>query len=139
MDMTPMVDLAFLLLTFFILTTTLRRLEGLELVLPLNGPSPKQSERTITFLVAGRDSIYAYVGPLDIGNDPPRRMGLDQVRAALHAVDDTAGLAISVRAHAGARYAGVVDVMDEVILAGLDRYSIADSLNTEEREALRLR
>ena len=36
MDMTPMVDLAFLLLTFFILTTSLRRLQGLELIAPLN-------------------------------------------------------------------------------------------------------
>ena len=33
-DMTPMVDLAFLLLTFFILTTTLNKLKVMEIGMP---------------------------------------------------------------------------------------------------------
>ncbi|MBL0044177.1 MAG: biopolymer transporter ExbD [Flavobacteriales bacterium] len=135
LDMTPMVDLAFLLLTFFILTTTLRRLEGLDLLAPL-GRAGKASDKTITFLLAGRDSIYGYAGPFDPATTPPKRLGLDQVRAALGAVKDTAGLTLLVKPSASVRYANVVDILDEFTLAGLAQYHVADSMTAEESSAI---
>ncbi len=134
MDMTPMVDLAFLLLTFFILTTTLRRIEAMDLVVPL-GKSEKASDNTITFLLSGRDSIFAYAGSLQPGGTAKRYV-LDQVRAALAAVSDTSGLALLVKTAPTAQYANVVGLLDEFALRGLRRYSIQDELDPEERTAL---
>lgn len=131
MDMTPMVDLAFLLLTFFILTTTLRRIEALDLVVPL-GSVRKASDNTITFLLSGRDSIFGYAGSLQISGTP-KRYGLDQVRAALAAVPDTNALVIQVKTAPTAQYANVVGLLDEFALRGLRRYSIQDELLPEER------
>lgn len=134
MDMTPMVDLAFLLLTFFILTTTLRRIEAMDLVVPL-GKGPTASDNTITFLLSGRDSIFGYAGTLEAGSIP-KRYGLDQVRVALAAVPDTSDLALLVKTAPSAQYANVVGLLDEFALRGLRRYSIGDELRPEELAAL---
>jgi biopolymer transport protein ExbD len=134
MDMTPMVDLAFLLLTFFILTTTLRRIEAMDLVVPL-GQGTTASDNTITFLLSGRDSIFGYAGTLKAGG-APQRYGLDQVRIALAAVPDTSGIALLVKIASTAQYANVVGLLDEFALRGLRRYSIQDALLPEERAAL---
>ncbi|MEN9700085.1 MAG: hypothetical protein RLZZ301_1283 [Bacteroidota bacterium] len=64
-DMTPMVDLAFLLLTFFVLTSTFSKPK----VLPLNYPAkvedptkkPPKVNNAATFLLAG-DKVYFYRG-----------------------------------------------------------------------------
>ena len=91
-----MVDQAFLLLTFFILTTSIRRLQGLELIAPLGGPG-KPVVNTLTFLVGGRDTICGYAGEFDPARTVPRRYGLDQVRQALRSVKDTATVRIAIR------------------------------------------
>ena len=67
-DMTPMVDLGFLLLTFFVLTSTLKEPKVMELVVPAKKPPEGQkptqfpAERTINLLLAGNNKIYWYMG-----------------------------------------------------------------------------
>jgi len=60
--MTPMVDLAFLLLTFFILTTTLNKLTLMEIVVPEkpNGAPlpPITANRVVTLILDGDDKNY---------------------------------------------------------------------------------
>ena len=131
MDMTPMVDLAFLLLTFFILTTSLRRLEGMDLVVPL-GKGGRPADNTLTFLVGGRDTIFGYAGTFDPAITVPKRYGLDQVRSALRSVKDASGLALFIKPRYNARYADVLGVMDACAMNGLVRYSILDSTAAAE-------
>src|SRR6185369_6616359 len=60
-DMTPMVDLAFLLLTFFILTTTLNKLTVMEIAVPEKSPDPPPevpAKQVVTFILDGNDKIY---------------------------------------------------------------------------------
>lgn len=64
-DMTPMVDLAFLLLTFFVLTSTFSKPKSMELSLPAPlDPTVKQTEvkNGVTFLLTKDDRIFYYVG-----------------------------------------------------------------------------
>jgi len=131
MDMTPMVDLAFLLLTFFILTTSLRRLQGLELIAPLNGPG-KPADNTLTFLVGGRDTIRGYAGAFDPARTVPRRYGMDQVGQALRSVKDTATVRIAIKPRPNAKFADVLGVVDACILARLNRYNLQDSVPMAE-------
>ena len=134
MDMTPMVDLAFLLLTFFILTTSLRRLEGLELVTRLSGHG-EPADNKVTFLVGGRDTICAYAGEFDPARTVPRRYGLDQVRQALRSVKDTASVRIAIKPRPNAKYADVLGVVDACLLARLNRYDLQDSVPMAEWRA----
>lgn len=64
-DMTPMVDLAFLLLTFFVLTATFSKPKSMELTFPAPPPpdqKPDEIKNGITFLLSKDDRIFYYEG-----------------------------------------------------------------------------
>lgn len=80
-DMTPMVDLAFLLLTFFVLTSTFSKPKSMELSLP--APPVKETDSPpvkngVTFLLTKDDRIFYYVGEFyPVGNpkgNPPTEL-----------------------------------------------------------------
>ena len=64
-DMTPMVDLAFLLLTFFMLTTTFAKPNVMQLTMPVKEKNPNPEEQTkikasqaVTVILAPDDKIF---------------------------------------------------------------------------------
>jgi biopolymer transport protein ExbD len=62
-DMTPMVDLAFLLLTFFVLTSTFSKPKSMELTFPVPPTDPKEQKpikNAVTFLLTKDDRIFYY-------------------------------------------------------------------------------
>jgi len=65
-DMTPMVDLAFLLLTFFMLTTTFSKPKAMEIGMPAdpkpNDPPPPKINNAITLMLTEKDKIFYYLG-----------------------------------------------------------------------------
>lgn len=72
-DMTPMVDLAFLLLTFFVLTSTFSKPKSMELSLP--APPEKVDDQPpvkngVTFLLTKDDRIFYYVGEFYPAGNP---------------------------------------------------------------------
>ncbi len=80
LDMTPMVDLAFLLLTFFILATTLNLAKTMEVVYP------KQTSKTMpvsdslanTFLIGEKDNqVYYYPGKFKLDSTRLVKVGMN--------------------------------------------------------------
>lgn len=66
-DMTPMVDLAFLLLTFFMLTTTFSKPKTMEVNMPVKPEDEKEQQKiaesqTITILLGGNNKVVWYTG-----------------------------------------------------------------------------
>src|SRR5580700_2376348 len=65
-DLTPMVDLGFLLITFFIFTTTMSRPTAMKVILPKDVPEKEEnnvpSSAVITLLPAKNNLIYYYEG-----------------------------------------------------------------------------
>src|ERR1043165_212044 len=62
-DMTPMVDLAFLLLTFFVLTATFSKPKSMELTFPVPPPpnyDPPKIKNGITFILTKDDRVFYY-------------------------------------------------------------------------------
>jgi len=68
-DMTPMVDVAFLLLTFFMLTTQFRPPEEVQIVLPSSHSAFKLPESNVMLITISKD------GRLFLGFDSPKLMG----------------------------------------------------------------
>jgi biopolymer transport protein ExbD len=71
-DMTPMVDLAFLLLTFFVLTATFSKPKSMELTFPAPPPKDQKQDEIkngITFLLTGDDRIFYYEGQFRAADD----------------------------------------------------------------------
>lgn len=76
LDMTPMVDLAFLLLTFFILTTTFSKPKTMDITMPVKDPVEDKdrtkvpASQTMSVLLTGNDKIIWYMG-VDSAEIPP--------------------------------------------------------------------
>jgi biopolymer transport protein ExbD len=90
-DMTPMVDLAFLLLTFFVLTSTFSKPKVMSLVYPAKevppGTPPPVVKNAITFLIT-KDKVFYYKGELNPTGGPKTELietnfGPDGVRKLL--------------------------------------------------------
>ncbi len=67
-DMTPMVDVAFLLLTFFMLTTQFRPPEEVQIVLPASHSAFKLPESNVMLITLSKDDR------IFLGFDSPRMM-----------------------------------------------------------------
>lgn len=64
-DMTPMVDLAFLLLTFFMLSTTFSKPKTMEINMPVKPDVPQDElkvNNAVTLLLTDKNKIYWYFG-----------------------------------------------------------------------------
>src|ERR1700709_2440773 len=75
-DMTPMVDLAFLLLTFFMLTTTFSKPKTMDITMPVKDapkedPTKVPASQTISILLTEKNRIIWYVG-VDDPTQPPK-------------------------------------------------------------------
>jgi biopolymer transport protein ExbD len=75
-DMTPMVDLMCLLITFFMLTTAFSKPKVMEITMPeKNTEDTKEvkisADRTYTLLLTANDKIYYYHGAIEAGKPMP--------------------------------------------------------------------
>ncbi|WP_298740208.1 biopolymer transporter ExbD [uncultured Chitinophaga sp.] len=139
-DMTPMVDLGFLLITFFMLTTTLSHPKTMDLVMPRSDGDAMQLplSKALTIILGRNNQIAYYEG---MGNDPAQppqvkytgfasRNGIgDVIRAKRSQVIQTSGkndLMVLIKADDQANYKNVVDIMDEMLINDVDRYAMVD-------------
>ena len=75
-DFTPMVDMMMLLITFFMLCTTLSKPQAMQLTMPSNDKNVQDQDKsatkashTITLILAGKDKIY-HIDGLPKYDDP---------------------------------------------------------------------
>lgn len=132
-DMNPMVDLAFLLLTFFMLASSFNQPQAMELVLP---PPPEPDEavleqpvkesKALTLVLGEADRLYWYRGITEpeVQQSSYGPDGLEQLlRAQLAATPD---LVVLVKPLDASRYANLVDVLDDLGRAAAPRYALTE-------------
>ena len=130
-DMTPMVDLAFLLLTFFVLTSTLNKPQTMEITMPEKPKDeevvPEVNEKNVLTLVLGEnDKVYWYMGTTDPEvtrtdfSDKGIRKVLFQKKAELPK------LVVLIKAMDTAKYKNMVDIMDEMNITSTQRFALVD-------------
>ena len=126
-DMTAMVDVAFLLLTFFILTTTLAKPGVMELNKPAEGgESPINCEKMMTIYLGAEDQIH-YVA----GCDQDRVMTTDFSRKGIRQdlireMQSRKDLIIAIKPTPDCRYGNVVDLLDEIKIVGAPKFALAN-------------
>jgi len=144
-DLTPMVDLGFLLITFFIFTTTMSQPTAMRLFLPKDADKPedqnKAKESGALTIILGKDgNIFYYEGILDntasnfknsnFGNGDE---GIRNVILRKKASTNEKDLVIVIKPSSECTYKNVVDILDEMSINALKRYALVDISDIENQ------
>ncbi|MEH3112150.1 ExbD/TolR family protein [Pedobacter terrae] len=124
-DMTPMVDLMFLLVTFFILTTVISTPQAMDIAKPdKNEKLPEnrlelKASKTMTILLGKNNKLAWYMGVA--GESAPTIESASQIEDAIvknRKVADASGVAgdfvVLVKPTSGSTFQNFVDIMDEL-------------------------
>jgi len=136
-DLTAMVDLAFLLITFFILTTTLNKPKAMELIMPdkddKNTQMPVPETRTMTLLLGKGDKLEWFVGEPGKSTPQIEGYGKNDLRKTLidenQKIKDSHGglpMIVVVKPSSESTYKNVVNVMDELNIVDIEQRAIVD-------------
>lgn len=127
-DMTPMVDVAFLLLIFFMVTTVFRQPLAMEINMPDAGAQVKVPEQNVlTLVIDQKDSLSWRLGT----NAKADVAWRDLTRLFQDEAGRNRDLIILVKIHRLARYESMVEMMDTLEDAGMDRFSVVPLADDE--------
>lgn len=177
-DMTPMVDVMCLLLTFFMLTTAFSKPKIMEIVLPEKTNEPSKTEipkwRAVNIILDENDRIFYYAGladptkpPIptvfesDFSKDGIRKMLLERNKVLFKQISDLnndvltgkqvmskdtldqrlrnfrtyddVGPIVLIKATDKAKYKNIVDIIDEMAICNIARYSLTEMNSFEEK------
>ena len=136
-DMTAMVDVAFLLLTFFILTSTLAKPSAMSLVMPKSNcddcSTAVSCEKMMQIYLGENDQVYWYpkceTEAMKVTDFASVRGDITGMLAA------NPKLIITIKASEDSRYENLVDILDEMKITGAPRYALVD-MTQEDKELL---
>ncbi|MGO1243728.1 MAG: ExbD/TolR family protein [Sphingobacterium sp.] len=150
-DLTAMVDLAFLLITFFMLTTSLNKPQAMDVAMPDKNKIDKNDNleiadnRSITLLLGSDNKISWYYGQLANPIYPPATVeygngGIREVLLKMQKeVPARAGgkdLIVVIRPSEKSIHRNLVDILDEMKIVDVKRYMISQ-INDDEIEVLK--
>lgn len=153
-DLTAMVDLAFLLITFFMLTTTLSKPQAMDLGLPDKEDDPNQKKtdikvdqrRTMTIILGANNKIEWFHGLLEApepggkptetthGREGIRKEILKRVASVPQVTGNKdKGLIVIIKPTAKSSYKNLVDILDEMAICSVPTYAIVNDFSPEEK------
>ncbi|WP_291287813.1 biopolymer transporter ExbD [Flavobacterium sp.] len=156
-DLTAMVDLAFLLITFFMLTTSLSKPQSMDLSLPNKDEDPTKNKdikvdenRTMTVMLGENNKMVYYMGllespiagPKDIGygKDGIRKEVLKRKKSVLEYSTGLGkpknGIIVIIKPTKKSTYRNLVDMLDEMAITGVDTYAIVPEFSPEETKLI---
>jgi biopolymer transport protein ExbD len=133
-DMTPMVDVAFLLLTFFMLTTVFSKPQTMEINLPPDEKAEVEvaASNLMTVYVTQDGTIYWHMG--DAKDNPLNKSNFKEIRSVfIERIKSNPKLITLIKVDRDAKYINMVDIMDELNLANITRFTLA-KMDQKDRE-----
>ena len=141
-DLTAMVDLAFLLITFFIMTTTLAKSKAMDLTMPDKDEKTKDqlpiaASRSLTLLLGSDDKLEWYLG--EAGKSAPEviNYSANGLRKLLieksKDVQAKTGkfMFVVIKPSDRSQYKNMVSALDEINIANIQGYGIVDITQPE--------
>ncbi len=124
-DMTPMVDVAFLLLIFFMVTTVFRTPQALEINLPPNKEQTAQiaASNVLQLEVLSADRMYWKRGQKE---DPWARTSVSGLTDILKPLANNDKIVVLIKIDREAKFNNMVSIIDQLDIAHLDRFSILE-------------
>ena len=133
-DMTPMVDLAFLLLTFFILTATFSKSHVLDLDMPerVSPGQPVNVRNVLNLVLAENNKIYWWIGldppvhETNYSNNGVRKLLLEKYHA-------NPSLMVLIKPKDNSKYQNIIDILDEMRITRMERFSVMNFTESDEQ------
>jgi biopolymer transport protein ExbD len=132
-DMTPMVDLAFLLLTFFMLTTTFAKPNAMGLQMPVDrSHTPVAMKKAMTIILGNNHQVHYFLGlnaPGDKTVATPElkttNFSADGIRRVVLARQrQQPGLVVLIKPSEDSKYKDMVDILDEMNITQQRKYAL---------------
>ena len=123
-DLTPLIDVVFILLLFFMVTTTFNRQSELKVDLPEASTRAEPQEKQPVRLVIDADGHY-FINGREVVNT----RGKTLIAALREAVGEDTEQPVILQADAKTPHQAVVTAMDAAAKLGITRLSIATSLS----------
>jgi hypothetical protein len=154
-DMTPMVDLGFLLISFFVITTELSKPTAMNLYMPADGPPTDLGiSNALTIIPDNENTVWYYFGKWEdavqtgaiykttyAGNNGLRKVINEkqwQLDNDIKSKEKRDGLMLLIKPTQEASYKNLVDVLDEATINVVKKYAVL-KLTPEEVNWLRTR
>jgi len=141
-DMTPMVDLGFLLITFFIFTSTMSSPATMDLYMPKDTEKEEEQNKAkesgaLTIMLGKANNIFYYEGQLapDGSNfkttnfDPQK--GIRQVIIDKKRTTSAEDMVVVIKPTPEATYKNTVDILDEMTINEVKRFALVDIAEAE--------
>jgi biopolymer transport protein ExbD len=133
-DLTPMVDLGFLLITFFIFTTTMSQPTAMKLFLPKDTDKPEEQNKAkesgaLTLLLGKDHNVYYYEGTLDPTGANFKSSSMKKIRDVILGKKRSTpkdDLVIVLKPGNESTYRDVVDILDEMTINDIPRYALVE-------------
>jgi len=131
-DMTPLVDVAFLLLTFFMLTTVFRKPQTLEINLPPDKDVEVKMAESNLLTIRCDEQLNLY---WSIGFDLPHKFSFEQLPKFLKEKrQENPKFVVLIKIDRKAKYHAMIDLVDECTQAGLNSRAFAPITEIDKKE-----
>lgn len=138
-DLTPMVDLGFLLITFFIFTTTMSQPTAMRLFLPKDTEKPEEQNKVkasgaLTLILAKNNSIFYYEGELAPDGSNFKSTNFKDIRDIIinkKRSTNPEDFVVVIKPTPDATYKNTVDMLDEMTINEVKRYALVDIFDVE--------
>jgi len=151
-DMTPMVDLGFLLITFFVFTTTISTPKATDLFMPKDPTNVRDSTQLIdglalTLLLDDNNKVYYYHGIFNNAVSANKifetnystydgigkiiRQKQKDIDASGKFAEGRRGMMLLIKPTSKSVYKNVVDALDEAVINDVKKYALIEPANEE--------
>lgn len=138
-DLTPMVDLGFLLITFFIFTTTMSQPTAMRLFLPKDTEKPEDQNKikasgALSIMLAKNNQIFYYEGELLPDGSNFKSTNFKEIRDIIinkKRSTDPKDFVVVVKPGPESTYKNTVDILDEMTINDVKRYAMVDIFDQE--------
>jgi len=148
-DLTPMVDLGFLLLTFFVFTTALSEPRAMNLVMPkdVDSPTDEVCESCVLTVLLDKDNRIKYYEGAAENNPPVKETGFspEEIRTVLMqkkaSVEKIRGngdqFILIIKPSAASNFKNFVDITDEVTICQIKKYYVDEMKEADKKMLLK--
>lgn|SRR5512132_3544736 len=129
-DMTPLVDVAFLLLTFFMFTTSMSRPQTMEINLPPDKDVKVEvaESNLMTLRVNDKGDVF-----WSMGIESPKRVEYKDLQAFLRErLQSNPKLIVVLKIDRTGKYNMMVNLIDQINLSQITRFSLAPMLDKDK-------